>query len=100
MKKENWLWAIFVGLPLRLLVLASGAFQNVVAGSFTVENEQNDSSYETVFFLPKGNNGIHYEGENIDGMLVWGPTALAVAPDGTFWIADGAANQLLRLNAN
>ena len=47
MKKENWLWAIFVGLPLSLLVLASGAFQNVVAGSFTVENEQNDSSYET-----------------------------------------------------
>ena len=62
-----------------------------VAGE-TVENE-------VVFSIPLGNDGINFEGNNSSDMLTWGPSALAVAPDGTFWIADAAGNRLLHYNS-
>ncbi|MCL7453405.1 MAG: hypothetical protein M8467_10200 [Anaerolineae bacterium] len=42
-----------------------------------------------VFTVPVGPNGVQYGAEQT------GPMALAVAPDGTFWIADTQGNRLL-----
>jgi len=53
---------------------------------------------EVVFSIPLGENGIHYEGKDNLDMLTWGPTALTVAPDGTFWIADAADDHLLHFS--
>jgi hypothetical protein len=53
---------------------------------------------EKVFTIPVGEDGVHYEGERPE-MLAWGPAALAIAPDGSFWIADTAGNRLLHYSA-
>jgi hypothetical protein len=51
-----------------------------------------------VLTLPVGEDGLHYAPQRPES-LPWGPTALAVAPDGSFWIADAAANRLLHYAA-
>lgn len=43
-------------------------------------------------------NGISYKGQ--PGALIWGPTSISVAPDKSFWIADGATNRLLHYSHN
>ncbi|MBO9384639.1 MAG: hypothetical protein J7479_20345 [Roseiflexus sp.] len=53
------------------------------------------SEHEVVFAVPIGHGGVRYEGEQAE-MLPWGPAALAIAPDGSFWIADTVSNRLLR----
>lgn len=53
---------------------------------------QSGSSYETIFQIPVGANGILYHGLSI-------PNALAVLPDGSFIIADPTDNRLLRYSA-
>ena len=52
------------------------------------------NTHETVFIIPGGKDGVQYEGERPE-MLTWGPTAFAIAPDGSFWIADTVGNRLL-----
>jgi hypothetical protein len=55
-----------------------------------------EPTYETVLTLPVGHpDSPRYEG-GAPEMLRWGPTALTVGPDGSFWIADAAANRLLQ----
>jgi hypothetical protein len=49
---------------------------------------------EIVFIIPVGQDGVKYDGERPE-MLTWGPTAFAIAPDGSFWIADTVGNRLL-----
>jgi len=44
-------------------------------------------------------NDVFYEGVGIPEMLAWGPAALTVAQDGSFWIADTAGSRLLRYNS-
>lgn len=56
---------------------------------------QDGNGYEVVFTVPIGEDGIHYEGAGIPEMLTWGPAAFAVAPDGSFWIADTVGGRLL-----
>ena len=56
------------------------------------------STHEIVFIIPVGKDGVQYEGERPD-MLTWGPTAFAIAPDGSFWIADTVGNRLLHYSA-
>ncbi len=56
---------------------------------------QNDSLYEVMFSIPTGENGVHYEGVDVPEALTWGPAALTISTDGTFWIADTAGNGLL-----
>jgi hypothetical protein len=60
---------------------------------------QTAQGHKIVASIPVGADGVHYapSGEEI---LAWGPTALAVAPDGDFWIADAVANRLLHYAAN
>jgi hypothetical protein len=55
-----------------------------------------EPTHETVLTLPVGHpDSPRYEG-GAPEMLRWGPTALTVGPDGSFWIADAAANRLLQ----
>lgn len=54
---------------------------------------------EILFSIPVGDNGIHYSGNGNPDILPGGPMALAVAPDGTFWIIDTVDNQLLHFNS-
>jgi hypothetical protein len=51
-----------------------------------------DTPYEVVFSVPVGEKGVHYAGVGKSEMPAWGPLAFAVAPDGSFWIADTAAD--------
>ncbi len=55
---------------------------------------------QVVFSIPVGDNGIHYEGADNADMLIWGPPAFTVAPDGTFWIADTPSDHLLRFKSD
>jgi len=57
---------------------------------------QNEESYEVIFTIPIGEDGVHYEGAGIPEMLTWGPAAFTVASDGSFWIADTVGDRLLR----
>ncbi len=50
-----------------------------------------DTPYEVVFSVPAGEKGVHYAGVGKSEMPAWGPLAFAVAPDGSFWIADTPA---------
>lgn len=54
---------------------------------------------EILFSMPVGDNGIHYSGNGNPDILPGGPMALAVAPDGTFWIIDTVDNHLLQINS-
>lgn len=58
------------------------------------ERKQGTIGNERLFSLPVGSEGILYEGGQSVDSLPWGPAALAVAPDGTFWIADTVGNRL------
>ncbi|GAB1360570.1 hypothetical protein MASR1M31_23880 [Porphyromonadaceae bacterium] len=53
---------------------------------------------EILFTIPVGEDGIHYAGEDNPDVMRWGPTAMAVAPDGSFWIADTADNRLIHFS--
>jgi hypothetical protein len=55
---------------------------------------------QVVFSIPVGDNGILYEGADNADMLIWGPPAFTVAPDGTFWIADTPSDHLLRFKSD
>lgn len=52
-------------------------------------------SFQGVCRLPIGENGIHYSPAGIEDMLTWGPSALTIAPDGTFWISDNVDHALV-----
>jgi hypothetical protein len=59
---------------------------------------QDEQQYDVIFSIPVGESGIQYEGVGIPQALTWGPSALAIADDGSFWIADTAGNRLLRFS--
>ena len=49
---------------------------------------------EVVLTIPAGSDGVTYSAKEAE-RLTWGPTALAVATDGSYWIADAVSNRLL-----
>lgn len=55
---------------------------------------------EVICTLPLGEDGVNYRGENLPDMLTTGPSALQMAPGGDFWVADSAANRLVRFSAD
>ena len=59
---------------------------------------QAQSPNELVFNLPIGKSGLTYKGE-VPEMLVQGPSAIAVGPDGTFWIANPVDHTLRQYNS-
>ncbi|HZI05149.1 MAG TPA: hypothetical protein VEZ71_14055 [Archangium sp.] len=54
---------------------------------------------EVVCRIPVGAAGISYADEGVAEQKAWGPAALAVAPDGSFWVADTAARRLLHYSS-
>lgn len=73
-------------------------FLPVVARDAAMANAPSDRA-QTVCTLDVGDAGIHYAGEGQEDVAPWGPSALALGPDGRFWIADGAAARLIALDA-
>ena len=51
--------------------------------------------HESVVRVPVGEDGVRYEGVEQEDALPWGPTAFAVGPDDTMWLADGPRLRLL-----
>lgn len=47
--------------------------------------------------LSLGEGEIHYANVGLEDHEAWGPSALRAADDGTFWIADAAANRLVHV---
>ncbi|MFZ6030377.1 MAG: hypothetical protein ACOYYS_21930 [Chloroflexota bacterium] len=80
-------------LALAALTLVGGIYASSAASTIST-----DVTHEVVFSIPVGDKGIHYASDGPD-MLIWGPPAITVAPDGTFWIADTADNHLLHFNS-
>lgn len=80
--------AVFV-----LLALLVGLLIGVLPNAAASVRAQDGAPHEIVFTIPIGKEGVQYEGERPE-MLPWGPTAFAVAPDGSFWIADAVGNRL------
>ncbi|RLC60972.1 MAG: hypothetical protein DRI48_11290 [Chloroflexi bacterium] len=85
------LFSVFVLLALLL---------SVGTGAVTTAQDDDTVGNEVVFSVPIGSGPgeIGYEGLSIE-MLPWGPTALAVGEDGTFYIVDGANNRIQRYDA-
>ena len=93
MNKSKYAILIVLGI----MTLAGIRIGSAGVGISSPGSNQNDVVInEVVFSIPLGDQGIHYEGQDNPNMLTWGPTALVVAPDGTFWIADAADDHLLR----
>jgi hypothetical protein len=51
-----------------------------------------------ILSIPIGENGIYYAGEYNPDMFKWELVCIAVAPHGSFWIADTADNHLLHFD--
>src|SRR5438876_945378 len=56
-------------------------------------------AHERLFTVPIGDAGLHYESQGVAEALTWGPAALRIGPDGSFWIADGAKDRILCYDA-
>jgi hypothetical protein len=82
-----------------LAVLLSGFLSGLPFMIVAPVNAQGVLSFEVVFTVGVGDQGIHYEGAGKPETLVWGPAALAIGPDGSFWIADTPGNRLLHYTA-
>ncbi|MDQ3855222.1 MAG: hypothetical protein M3281_02350, partial [Chloroflexota bacterium] len=52
------------------------------------------------FQVPEGTNALQYAAASAPDELNWGPTALAAAPDGSFWLANSAVDKLTHLGAD
>lgn len=57
-----------------------------------------DGTYDVLFRIPKGPEGVTYRGEGMTEVQIVGPAALAVSPDGSFWVLDTLAQRVLRYN--
>lgn len=77
-----------------LMILAFGTIFPGHAQTITATHTEGLSTSEVVFTIPIGDDGILYEDVGISDSLVWGPSALAVSTDNTFWIADTVGNRL------
>lgn len=51
--------------------------------------------HEVVTQIPVGEDGVLYEGVDRQDMLPRGPSAFAVGPDGSLWLADGVRRRVL-----
>jgi len=58
--------------------------------------QPDNPEWQVLYSVPVGPDGVTYEGGFEDWMLT-GPQALAVAPDGSVWIADTNGRRLLHL---
>jgi hypothetical protein len=77
----------------KLAVVASaGLIPGVALASAEAPNE-------VVCRIPVGAAGISYANEGVEEAKAWGPAALEVAPDGSFWVADTVGRRLLHYSS-
>lgn len=72
--------------------------QPALATAQPVPTLPSDGTYDVLFRIPKGPEGVTYQGEGMPEMQIVGPAALAVGPDGSFWVLDTLAQRILRYN--
>lgn len=60
---------------------------------------EDGTNHEVLFSVPQAENGITYRSEGVTEQQIVGPDGFAVAPDGSFWIADTMALRLLHYDA-
>lgn len=56
-------------------------------------------TYQALFTIPVGEDGLHYEGVDLPEVFKWGPTDFTLAPDNSFWVVDGPAQRLMHDDA-
>ncbi|MDC0708910.1 hypothetical protein POL68_10570 [Stigmatella sp. ncwal1] len=66
-----------------------------VASASLIGSSALASANEVVCRLPRGGTHITFANEDTREAMAWGPGGFAIAPDGTYWIADTAARRLL-----
>ncbi|WP_448544486.1 hypothetical protein [Roseiflexus sp.] len=59
--------------------------------------QDNPANFDVLFTLPVSPEGVQYAPDG-DGVQQWGPKALAVALDGSFFISNTAANNILHVD--
>jgi len=87
MKAKTLLYLLITGLTVFSLL---GAAPALVSAS-----QPTQTGGITVCSIPRISQGVAYKGGSAES-LAWGPAALAVAPDGSFWVADPAGNRVLQ----
>lgn len=85
---------LYLPLVVSALLLSLPSMRLSYGSPLLFAQDSNDN-HEILFSIPVGDDGIHYSGIEHPDMLTWGPAAITVAPDGSFWIADTAGNRLL-----
>ncbi len=89
-----------LGIALLVIVVFTmvGNSKGITKSATSAFFQDNIVTNEVVFSIPLGDKGIHYEGLDNPDMMIWGPPALSIAPDGSFWIADTPDDHLLRFS--
>src|SRR5688572_18338506 len=67
------------------------------AGADGGTSRANAPYVEDSIFVPRGEQGVHYADEEVEELRAWGPSAVRADADGSFWIADAAANRLVHI---
>ncbi|HEY0736329.1 MAG TPA: hypothetical protein VGD69_15545, partial [Herpetosiphonaceae bacterium] len=44
--------------------------------------------------------GVYYANFDAEELIVWGPSAMTLGPDGSFWIIDAAANRMINYSSD
>lgn len=88
----------FLAIPVLFAFALSGFFLVTASTNTSGAPALTDTKNDVVFTIPIGENGINYFVEDNPDEMRWGPTAMAISPDGSFWIADTPENQLLHLS--
>lgn len=57
-------------------------------------------THALLFRIPRGAEGISYQGENMPEMQISGPSAFTVGPDGSFWVIDNPEQRLLHYSSS
>ncbi len=89
---------IYLVISILFAFALSGIYEVTAVTNSSAAPIDNETQNELMFTIPIGEDGMHYDGEDNPDVMRWGPTAMTIAPDGSFWIADAPGNQLIHLN--
>ncbi len=89
--------AILTALALCVL-LANGAYAQEGQPQGDAQDQTRGKGYTVKATLKQGPSTVEYS-PMVTETLKWGPTALAVAPDGSYWISDSVGDDLVHIDA-
>lgn len=79
-------------------VLAQGAYAQQGRPQGDGQDQSRGKGYTVKATLSEGPSTVEYS-PMVTETLKWGPTALAVAPDGSYWISDSVGDDLVHIDA-